>query len=134
MENSFGSFLPADPMVLRPTARAYDLRHMVFGYVEHPTKVSQRAAVQDNVQHFDHSVPLERSALLASGRIFEAVASFILIWWNQGTTSRKKLSIWRPVLQPGMVFLGDIAVAGYVIILLIDSDAALSKLSYNFER
>jgi len=116
VENSFGSFLPANP-VMSSTARPYDLRHMSFGYSERSTKASKRAVVQDNFQQFDRSLQLERSSLLNSGRMFEAIASFRLIWWNQGTTCRKKLSIWRPVLQPGMVYLGDLAVNGYVILL-----------------
>lgn len=113
-------------MDMSPTARSYDLRHMTFGYLERSIKTSKRAAVQGNLQHSGHTVQLERSEHLTSGRMFEAVASFRLIWWNQGMGSRKKLSIWRPVLQQGMVFLGDLAVQGYIMsCILVCSDMHL---------
>nr|GLL29975.1 uncharacterized protein LOC109152925 [Ipomoea trifida] len=44
----------------------------------------------------------ELSSSVNSGRRFEAVATFRLIWWNQGSGSRKRLSIWRPIVPQGM--------------------------------
>lgn len=61
----------------------------------------------------NNTIESERSSTINSRRRFEAVASFQLIWWNQGSGSRKKLSIWRPVVSEGMVYFGDIAVQGY---------------------
>nr|GMC69380.1 uncharacterized protein LOC109152925 [Ipomoea batatas] len=68
----------------------------------------------------------ELSSSVNSGRRFEAVATFRLIWWNQGSGSRKRLSIWRPIVPQGMVYFGDIAVQGwwleftYLILLTAD--------------
>ena len=55
---------------------------------------------------------VERSAL-TSGRLFEAVASFKLVWSNDGMSAPKKLSIWRPMMSEGMFYFGDIALSGY---------------------
>jgi vacuolar protein sorting-associated protein 13A/C len=55
---------------------------------------------------------VERSAL-TSGRLFEAVASFKLVWSNDGMSAPKKLSIWRPMMPEGMIYFGDIALSGY---------------------
>lgn len=112
VENSFGSFLPADPKDMSLIDKPRDLRHLIFGHSELPTRTTKSSVLQDN-RISDNHAQLERSALLTSGRLFQAVATFKLIWWNQGTTSRKKLSIWRPVVPHGMVYLGDLAVQGY---------------------
>lgn len=114
MENSFGSFLPADPKDMSLISKPCDLRHMIFGYSELSSRTTKSSVLQDNPINDDHTHRLERSELLTSGRLFQAVASFKLIWWNQGTTSRKKLSIWRPVVPHGMVYLGDLAVQGWI--------------------
>uniref|UniRef100_A0A0E0MAV7 PH domain-containing protein n=1 Tax=Oryza punctata TaxID=4537 RepID=A0A0E0MAV7_ORYPU len=106
VDNAFGSFLPGDPAHMRVDGNAYDLRHMLFNDVD-SSKTSSRG--QDS--HNDAS-QIERSAL-TSGRLFEAVASFKLIWSNNGMSSPKKLSIWRPMLSEGMFYFGDIAVNGY---------------------
>lgn len=98
---------------------AYDLRHMIFGFSEAPEKSSNRFDVQDTSAQ-SHDVQSERLATVSSGRRYEAVASFQLIWWNQGSNSRKKLSIWRPVVPHGMVYFGDIAINGYMIMVLRD--------------
>uniref|UniRef100_A0A0E0R2L4 PH domain-containing protein n=1 Tax=Oryza rufipogon TaxID=4529 RepID=A0A0E0R2L4_ORYRU len=106
VDNAFGSFLPGDPAHMRVDGNAYDLRHMLFNDAD-----SSKTSSIGQDSHNDAS-QIERSAL-TSGRLFEAVASFKLIWSNNGMSSPKKLSIWRPMLSEGMFYFGDIAVNGY---------------------
>lgn len=107
VDNAFGSFLPGDPASMSVHGNAYDLRHMLFDSADSSSKtVSKRQDSRND------SSQLERSEL-TSGRLFDAVASFKLIWSNSATSSPKKLSIWRPMLSEGMFYFGDIAVNGY---------------------
>ncbi|KAL7609935.1 hypothetical protein Lser_V15G10156 [Lactuca serriola] len=112
VDNSLGTFLPADPGTLNMSGRAYELHHILFGFRGVSSKSSKGSdspalpSNRDNIQS-------ERSSTATSGRRFQAVASFRLVWWNQGSKSRKKLSIWRPIIPQGMVYFGDIAVTGY---------------------
>ncbi|KAF8689392.1 hypothetical protein HU200_041935 [Digitaria exilis] len=106
-DNAFGSFLPGDPASMSMHGKAYDLRHMLFNSADSSSKTISRRQNSRN-----DASQLERSAL-TSGRLFEAVASFRLIWSNSGSSSPKKLSIWRPMLSEGMFYFGDIAVNGY---------------------
>ncbi|XP_073111690.1 uncharacterized protein [Elaeis guineensis] len=138
VENSFGSFLPADPKDMSLIGKPCDLHHMMLGYSEPSSKTTKSSIPQDNAINDAHACRLERSALLTSGRLFQAVASFKLIWWNQGTTSRKKLSIWRPVVPHGMVYLGDLAVQGYeppnsAIVLHDTGDDTILKTPQDFQ-
>ncbi|KAJ8763967.1 hypothetical protein K2173_003749 [Erythroxylum novogranatense] len=112
VDNSVGTFLPSDHLTLSLTAKAYELRHVKFRFQESPPALSRDIDVGSPSSHVD-AVQSERSTTISSGRRFEAVASFQLIWWNRSSNSRKKISIWRPVVPQGMVFLGDIAVRGY---------------------
>ncbi|XAR70581.1 hypothetical protein NMG60_11027484 [Bertholletia excelsa] len=113
VDNSVGTFLPADPSTLNLVGGAYDLRHIFFGHSETlpAFKSSENKAFPSD--HPQRTQESERPSTVNSGRRFEAVASFQLIWWNQGLNSRKKLSIWRPMVAQGMVYFGDIAVEGY---------------------
>lgn len=113
VDNSFGSFLPGDPASMSVHGNAYDLRHMLFNSADSSSKIISRR--QD---YTNDASQLERSAL-TSGRLFEAVASFKLIWSNSGTSSPKKLSIWRPMLSEGMCYFGDIAVNGYHLYIIL---------------
>ncbi|XP_043697676.1 uncharacterized protein LOC122648528 isoform X2 [Telopea speciosissima] len=135
--NSVGSFLPEDPISSSLTGRAYELRHMIFGFIEGSPKESRSSNIHDTHPGTDHIHQPERSNIVSSGRRFEAVASFRLIWWNQGSNSRKKLSIWRPVVLQGMVFFGDIAVQGYeppnTTIVLHDAADDLLKAPIDFQ-
>ncbi|XP_057487524.1 uncharacterized protein LOC130773593 isoform X2 [Actinidia eriantha] len=112
VDNSFRTFLPAVPSTLSLVGRAYELRHILFGF---PETSSASKSSYDEAFPSDHAQALqsERPSTVNSGRRFEAVATFRLIWWNQGSNSRKKLSIWCPIVPPGMVYFGDIAVLGY---------------------
>ncbi|GFZ15404.1 pleckstrin homology (PH) domain-containing protein [Actinidia rufa] len=112
VDNSFRTFLPAVPSTLSLVGRAYELRHILFGF---PETSSASKSSYDETFPSDHAQALqsERPSTVNSGRRFEAVATFRLIWWNQGSNSRKKLSIWCPIVPPGMVYFGDIAVLGY---------------------
>jgi vacuolar protein sorting-associated protein 13A/C len=113
VDNSVGTFLPADPVTLSLIGRAYELRDVKFGFLESSSASSGsdvQASPSGNVD-----IQPENSTTVNSGRGFEVVASFQLIWWNQGSSSRNKLSIWRPVVPHGMVYFGDIAVTGYVL-------------------
>ncbi|PON47152.1 Vacuolar protein sorting-associated protein [Parasponia andersonii] len=137
VENSIGTFLPADPTTYNLTVRAYDLRHILFGYLEGSSKTSESLNAQASPS--DHSRHLQSEGLVSnSAWHFEAVASFQLIWWNQGSNSRKKLSIWRPVVPQGMVYFGDIAVSGYeppnsCIVLRDIEDEKLVKAPLGFQ-
>lgn len=110
MNNSVGSFLPADPSTLDLSGRAYELRHILFGSTGVLPKESSYVDVRttDNVQ----PVQSQPQNSVRSGQRFEAVASFQLIWWNRGSGSHKKVSIWRPIITEGMAYFGDIAVSG----------------------
>ncbi|XP_059641926.1 uncharacterized protein LOC132283907 [Cornus florida] len=138
INNSVGTFLPADPTTLSLIGRAYELRHILFGLPGISSKESKSSGSQAvRSGHVDTLQP-ERSSTVNYGHRFEAVASFRLIWWNQGSNSKKKLSIWRPVVPQGMVYLGDIAVQGYeppnTCIVLHDSgDNELFKPPLDFQ-
>lgn len=109
VDNSFGTFLPADP-TFGVNGRPYELRRIIFGLPDvPPPNGSQNLASQTSPAHSQS----ERSSTV-SGRRFEAVARFDRIWWNKGSSSKKKISIWRPVVPQGMVYFGDVAVGGYV--------------------
>ncbi|XP_057978559.1 uncharacterized protein LOC131164992 isoform X2 [Malania oleifera] len=112
VDNSIGTFLPADPTTLSLRGKAYELRHIFFqlpAVSPKPSKSSELLPTSGQAPN----VQSERSSAANSGRRFEAIASFKLIWWNRGSGSRKKLSIWRPVVPQGMVYFGDIAAQGY---------------------
>lgn len=110
--NSAGSFLPADPTTLSFTGRAYELRLELLRVPDMSSKSLNSSYTQQYSNGHERTVSSERSLSLNSGRRFESVASFQLIWWNQGSSSRKKLSLWRPLVPHGMVYFGDIAVKG----------------------
>lgn len=122
MDNSGSTFLPADPVTLSLIGRAYELRDVKFRFPE-SSSASNRSDVQASSGNID--VQPENSTTVNSGRHFEVVASFQLIWWNQDSSSRNKLSMWRPVVPPGMVYFGDIAVKGYVLKLCSLKDLCL---------
>ncbi|KAK6146409.1 hypothetical protein DH2020_020278 [Rehmannia glutinosa] len=113
VDNAFGTFLPADPGTLSLMQRAYELRHLYFGFWEISPENLKGAENQASTSVGNDTIQSERSSTVNSRRRFETVATFRLIWWNQGSGSRKKLSIWRPVVPEGMVYFGDIAVQGY---------------------
>ena len=52
------------------------------------------------------------TAVVTSGRIYENVGRFKLVWWDKGSGSQEGISIWRPNVPPGCAMLGDIAVKG----------------------
>ncbi|XP_068635813.1 uncharacterized protein [Aristolochia californica] len=136
VDNSLGSFLPADPVNMGLSNKAYELLHMIFR-----SEGSSKPYTSPNLEaiRLDYQqIQPEESVAGACSRLYEAVASFRLVWWDQGTSSRKKVSIWRPVVPSGMVYLGDIAVQGYeppnTSIVLHDSeDATLLKPPADFQ-
>nr|XP_043638921.1 uncharacterized protein LOC122610015 [Erigeron canadensis] len=125
VDNSLGTYLPADPVTLSVIGRAYELRHLLFGFQGASSK-SMKSPETHALDSDRDIIQPERSSTANSVRRFQAVASFRLIWWNQGSKSRKKLSIWRPITPHGMVYFGDIAVRGYeppnACIVLPDDD------------
>ncbi|XP_060207492.1 uncharacterized protein LOC132635217 [Lycium barbarum] len=125
VDNSVGTFLPSDPTTLKLCGRAYDLRHIFFGIPRDFSETSKSSETRASSGQ-NHTIRSERSSTVNSGRRCESIATFRLIWWNQGSGSRKKLSIWRPIIPQGMVYFGDIAVQGYespnTCILRHDSD------------
>ncbi|KAL2233065.1 UNVERIFIED_CONTAM: putative vacuolar protein sorting-associated protein 13D, partial [Sesamum indicum] len=138
VDNAAGAFLPADPATLSLTQRAYELRHLFFGFSEISPEKLKSSENEASASIGDDTVQSERSSTLNSRQRFEAVATFRLIWWNQGSGSRKKLSIWRPVVPEGMVYFGDIAIQGYeppnACIVLQDSEGSdLYKAPSDFQ-
>lgn len=112
MDNAVRTFLPADPATLDLTRKAYELRQMYFGFWEISPEKLEGSVNQASTFDGNETFQSERSSVINSRRRFEAVATFRLVWWNQGSGSRKKLSVWRPVVPEGMVYFGDIAVQG----------------------
>ncbi|KAL8529518.1 hypothetical protein ACS0TY_006808 [Phlomoides rotata] len=138
VDNAVGTFLPADPSNLSLTQKAYELRHLYFGFQEVSPEKPKGVENQPSTSVGNNSVQSDRSSTLNSRRRIEAVATFRLIWWNQGSSSRKKLSIWRPVVPEGMVYFGDIAVQGYeppntCIVLQDSEDCELYKAPSDFQ-
>ncbi|KAK4400478.1 hypothetical protein Sango_1153900 [Sesamum angolense] len=138
VDNAAGAFLPADPATLSLTQRAYELRHLYFGFSEISPEKLKSTENEASASIGNDTVQSERSSTLNSIQRFEAVATFRLIWWNQGSGSRKKLSIWRPVVPEGMVYFGDIAIQGYeppnASIVLQDSEVSdLYKAPSDFQ-
>lgn len=111
MDNSVGSFLPADPSTLKLVGRPYELRHILFGSTGVLPKESSYMDVRTTPDNMQPTRPQSLNSV-NSGRQFEAVATFELIWWNRGSGSQKKVSIWRPIVSEGMAYFGDIAVSG----------------------
>lgn len=113
VDNSVGTFLPVDPITRSLMAKAYELRCIKYDILKaSPAALSSLDSHSPSGGH--QTLQFDQSADGTSNRHFEPVASFQLIWWNQGFNSRKKLSIWRPVVPMGMVYFGDIAVKGCV--------------------
>ncbi|KAL3619418.1 hypothetical protein CASFOL_036988 [Castilleja foliolosa] len=113
VDNAFGTFLPSDPATLSLTQRAYELRQLYVGLPQISSEKLEGSGNQASTSVGNDSIQSERSSAVNSRQRFETVATFRLIWWNQGSGSRKKLSVWRPVVPEGMVYFGDIAVQGY---------------------
>lgn len=111
VDNSVGSFLPADPSTLKLVGRPYELRHILFGSTGVLPKESSYMDVRTTPDNMQPTRPQSLNSV-NSGRQFEAVATFELIWWNRGSGSQKKVSIWRPIVSEGMAYFGDIAVSG----------------------
>lgn len=138
VDNSVGSFLPADPSTLNLLGRPYELRHILFGSTAVLPKES--SYVDDRTTPDDIIQPTRPQPLnsVNSGHRFEAVATFELIWWNRGSGSQKKVSIWRPIVSEGMAYFGDIAVSGYeppnsCVVLHDTSDQEILKAAVDFQ-
>uniref|UniRef100_A0A1J3IIE4 Putative vacuolar protein sorting-associated protein 13A n=1 Tax=Noccaea caerulescens TaxID=107243 RepID=A0A1J3IIE4_NOCCA len=112
VDNSVGSFLPADPSSLNLLGRSYELRHILFGSTGVLPKESSYVDVRTSPDNIQPTRPQPLNSV-TSGQRFQAVASFELIWWNRGTGSQKKVSVWRPIVTEGMAYFGDVAVSGY---------------------
>lgn len=111
VDNSVGSFLPADPSTLNLLGRPYELRHILFGSTGVLPKESSYVDVRTTPDNTQPTQPHPLNSV-RFGQRFEAVASFDLIWWNRGSGSQKKVSVWRPIVTEGMAYFGDIAVSG----------------------
>ncbi|WCJ20748.1 hypothetical protein M5689_002962 [Euphorbia peplus] len=138
VENSFGTFLPADPTNLGVLGGAYELYHLKFRLPEFSPKSSKTDDGKTSPSGDVDTLQSETATSLNSARRFEAVASFQLIWWNRNSNSRKKISIWRPVVPEGMVYFGDIAVRGYeppntCIVLHDTGDEELFKAPLDYQ-
>ncbi|KAK8691037.1 hypothetical protein V6N13_074558 [Hibiscus sabdariffa] len=109
VDSSLGTFLPAEPTTLRLLGTAYELRHVIIRSSEVYPKVCGVSEIQTS----PYSCVTNQQPESSSVRCFEAVSSFRLVWRNRGSSSIKQLSIWRPVVPPGMVYFGDIVVQRY---------------------
>lgn len=111
MDNSVGSFLPADSSTLNLLGRPYELRHVLFGSTGVLPKESSYVDVRTSPDNIPPTRPQPLNSI-TSGQRFQAVASFEFIWCNRGSGSQKKVSVWRPNVAEGMAYFGDIAVSG----------------------
>lgn len=112
MDNCFGSFILEDSENQHLVGKAYDLRHMLFKNSPNPSSNISSGEHYQTSHRVGSSAQIEGDASFSSGRLLEVVDSPKLVWCNNGTSSRKRLSIWRPDVPLGMVFFGDIAVKG----------------------
>lgn len=108
VNNSAGSFLPTD-LPSGFVYGAYELRHIMFQFLD-----LARASDTPKADTTVNQDEISQQGAASSGHRFEAVDRFQFIWSNQGSSSRKQFSVWRPVVSPGMVYFGDIAIQGYV--------------------
>ncbi|KAL2348225.1 hypothetical protein Fmac_002225 [Flemingia macrophylla] len=112
VDNSLGTFLPVDPISLSLTGKAYELRCIKYDFLK-PSSAALSPLDSHAPSGGHQALQPDPSIDANSNRRYEPVASFELVWWNQGSNSRKRLSIWRPVVPTGMIYFGDIAVKGY---------------------
>lgn len=116
VDNSTGSFFTEGDSKLAKSFHPHELRHIIFSYESFPvqeTKPSRLTESASNQQTLNHSSTGQSFApSLSSGRMFESIARFELVWWSKGSGSKKGISIWRPVVPSAYVILGDIAVEG----------------------
>ncbi|ERN15489.1 uncharacterized protein LOC18443778 [Amborella trichopoda] len=140
VDNSIGSFLPADPLNLRAKGKPYELRHMIFGHIEESSKPPSSPKVGEIVHKNNESrIQSQGAATVSPGSLFETVARFTFIWWNRGSGSRKKISIWRPIVSDGLVYFGDIAMKGYeppnsTVVLRDTADEGVLKAPLDFQQ
>ncbi|KAI4338425.1 hypothetical protein MLD38_023489 [Melastoma candidum] len=132
VNNSVGSFLPPD-LPSGFVYGAYELRHIMFQSLD-----LCRASNTPEADLTLNRGGISQQGVASSGHHFESVDSFQFIWSNQGSNSRKQLSIWRPVVSPGMVYFGDIAIQGYgppatCVILREDGDEDLFRVPLDFQ-
>ncbi|XP_057872719.2 uncharacterized protein LOC131078906 isoform X2 [Cryptomeria japonica] len=114
VDNSVGTFLPTQSETGHGKLLAYDFRFIIFGYNDEHLQTSIPKPVHgSNLPTNEEVMHLERSASISSGRRYESVAQFELVWWNRGSSLKKKVSIWRPQVPSGYVYLGDIATPGF---------------------
>ncbi|CAM6084054.1 unnamed protein product [Calypogeia fissa] len=120
VDNSTGSFFlqgaPGHPQKYRPL----ELRHVLSNYESFPVQetkplTTKRSSLkqQSPLQGSPSAERINPLSGLSSGRFYENVARFNLVWWDKNSGSRRGVSIWRPVVPSGCVILGDVAVEGY---------------------
>lgn len=117
VDNSVGTFLPVDPISLSLMGKAYELRSIKYDHLK-PSSAALTSQDSHAPSSGHQALQPDRSVGTNSNRRYEPVASFELVWWNQGSNSRKRLSIWRPAVPMGMVYFGDVAVKGCVSIII----------------
>lgn len=118
VDNAAGSFLPADPTTFSVRGTAYELRRTIFGFPEVYHEMPKSSDSHGSPSQTE-TLHLEKSLIVTSGQRFEAVANFQLIWWNRGSNSKKKLSIWRPVVPQGKIYFGDVVIKGCVSFIFL---------------
>ncbi|XP_024403056.1 uncharacterized protein [Physcomitrium patens] len=121
-DSSIGTFFLQNDRKESIQPQAYDLRLSTSNY-EFTTlqeTAPSSAKPQMRLPHTLSSIGEEAAdtagiltAVISSGRIFENVGTFKLIWWDKGSGSTDGISIWRPNVPSGCAMLGDLAVKGY---------------------
>ncbi|KAE8702415.1 hypothetical protein F3Y22_tig00110482pilonHSYRG00005 [Hibiscus syriacus] len=138
VDNSLGTFLPAEPTNLSLLARPYELRHVIIMSPEVYPKASRSSDIQTAVSGRISNQQSDHSIVVNSGRRFEAVASFryeppntcIVLhdaededlfkapsgFQPVGQIKKQRgmesVSFWLPQAPPGYVSLGCIASKG----------------------
>ncbi|KAL0446425.1 UNVERIFIED_CONTAM: hypothetical protein Slati_1770400 [Sesamum latifolium] len=129
VDNAAGAFLPADPATLSLTQRAYELRHLYFGFSEiSPEKLnsseneastlamtlSNRRVYLSFYMVFRYEPPNACIVLQDSegSDLYKAPSDFQLVGHIKKQRKTDSISFWMPQAPPGFVTLGCVACKG----------------------
>ncbi|KAG0604101.1 hypothetical protein M758_10G145000 [Ceratodon purpureus] len=121
-DNSIGTFFLQTDIKEHVQPKAYDLRLAISNYgmftVEEtvpadPARESRLSQTLSTIREEEPDTAGLLTAVVSSGRIYENVGRFKLVWWDKGSGSGDGISIWRPFVPAGCAMVGDIAVKGY---------------------
>lgn len=111
VDNSLGSFFTQHSLASMDKCKPFELRQVIL---DHGCYSGQLNEAELSSQEPAARTGEGQRALTAtpSGRIYDHVARFKLVWWDKGSGSAKNVSIWRPIAPSGCAILGDMAVEG----------------------